>query len=183
MARPASYSTLFSVSSNSFQNEAQVETRFAAPLFTELGYRAVDILPKERVPKLFASEGSQKKELEIDFLLFDPDGHASVVVEVKSPSESISRHWGQAASYALSHNRALTPEAVGIEWLLLTNGLITTLYPHDREIPLVTLRLEDFSSGSPPLATLKNYIRHKEDVKELVETVISDSWSFPDLRP
>ena len=22
-----------------------------------------------------------------------------------------------------------------------------------------------------------------EDVKELVETVISDSWSFPDLRP
>ena len=31
MARPASYSALFSVSSNSFQNEAQVETRFAAP--------------------------------------------------------------------------------------------------------------------------------------------------------
>ena len=24
---------------------------------------------------------------------------------------------------------------------------------------------------------------YKEDVKELVETVISDSWSFPDLRP
>ena len=23
----------------------------------------------------------------------------------------------------------------------------------------------------------------REDVKELVETVISDSWSFPDLRP
>ena len=25
--------------------------------------------------------------------------------------------------------------------------------------------------------------RGREDVKELVETVISDSWSFPDLRP
>ena len=25
--------------------------------------------------------------------------------------------------------------------------------------------------------------RRAEDVKELVETVISDSWSFPDLRP
>ena len=24
---------------------------------------------------------------------------------------------------------------------------------------------------------------YAEDVKELVETVISDSWSFPDLRP
>ena len=171
MARPASYSTLFSVSSNSFKNEAQVETRFAAPLFTELGYRNVDILPKERVPKLFVSEGSQRTELEVDFLLLDPDGHASVVVEVKSPSESISRYWGQAASYALSHNRALTTGAAGIEWLLLTNGLITTLYPHDREIPLVTLRLEDFSSGSPPLATLKNYIRHKSRGQERQENV------------
>ena len=27
------------------------------------------------------------------------------------------------------------------------------------------------------------FIPSNEDVKELVETVISDSWSFPDLRP
>ena len=159
--RPASYSTLFSVSSGSFKNEAQVETRFAAPLFKELGYRNTDILPKERVPRLFGNEGSKTRALEIDFLLCDPDGYASIVVEVKSPSESISEHWGQAASYALSHNQTLGLEELGIEWLLLTNGLITSLYSHDRSIPLVTLRLEDFSSGSPPFIALKNYIRYK----------------------
>ena len=159
--RPASYSTLFSVSSNDLESEAQVETRFTPSLFKELGYPDAGILPKEKVPKLSGSEGSRTKSLEIDFLLIDPDGQASVVVEVKSPLSNISDHWGQAASYALSHNRNLDPEAIGIEWLLLTNGLMTTLYPHDREIPLVTLKLEDFSSGSPPLMTLKNYIRYK----------------------
>ncbi len=156
-----SYSTLFSVGSTNFKNEAQVETRFAAPLFKELGYPDRSILPKEKVPRLIGYEGSKKKMLEVDFLLIDPDQFASTVVETKAPTEDISSHWGQAASYALSHNQSLKPEEKGIEWLLLTNGLMTALYPHDRATPLVTLRLEDFSSGSPPFVTLKNYVRYK----------------------
>ena len=35
----------------------------------------------------------------------------------------------------------------------------------------------------PPRYTQGALGRKVEDVKELVETVISDSWSFPDLRP
>ncbi|MCZ6802974.1 MAG: N-6 DNA methylase [Proteobacteria bacterium] len=159
--KSVSYSTLFSVDSTSFKNEAQVETRFAEPLFKEMGYPKEAILPKERVAKLIGYEGTKKKTLEVDFLLIDPDGFTSIVVEAKSPSEDISSHWGQAASYALSHNQSLKPGERGIEWLLLTNGLMTALYPHDRSTPLVTLRLEDFSSGSPPFITLKNYIRYK----------------------
>ncbi len=155
-----SYSTLFSVDAN-FKNEAQVETRFVAPLFAEMGYPSNAILPKEKVSKLIGYEGSKKKTLEVDFLLIDPDGFASTVVEAKAPTEAISSHWGQAASYALSHNQGLKNGEKGIEWLLITNGLMTALYPHDRSTPLVTLRLEDFSSGSPPFVTLKNYIRYK----------------------
>ena len=159
--KSVSYSTLFSVDSTSFKNEAQVETRFAAPLFKELGYPSEAILPKEKMAKLIAHDGSKKNVLAVDFLLIDPDGFTSTVVEAKSPSEDISSHWGQAASYALSHNRSLKPGEKGIEWLLITNGLMTALYPHDRSTPLVTLRLEDISSGSPPFITLKNYIRYK----------------------
>ena len=156
-----SYSTLFSLDSFKLKNEAQVETRFVAPLLKELGYPAESILPKENVPKLIGYEGSKKKELEVDFLLHDPEGFASVIVEAKAPTEDIFKHWGQAASYALSHNQKLKGGEKGIEWLLITNGLMTALYPHDRSNPLVTLKLEDFSSGSPPLVTLKNYIRYK----------------------
>ena len=38
----------------------------------------------------------------------------------------------------------------------------------------------------PPFNSKTNYaapIGSKEDVKKLVETVMSDSWSFPDSRP
>ena len=155
-----SYSTLFSLDSASLKSEAQVETRFVAPLLKELGYPDSAILPKEKVEKLTGYEGSRKKELEVDFLLLDPEGLASTIVETKSPAEDISKHWGQAASYALSHNKKLKGKDKGIEWLLITNGLMTALYPNYRENPLVTLKLEDVSSG-PPLVTLKNYIRYK----------------------
>lgn len=155
------YSTLFDVSSADFENEAHVETRLLAPLFQELGYPPTSILPKESVPKLNAYEGSQIRSLEVDFILLDPDNQASTVVEAKAPSGNISKYWGQAASYALSYNQQLPSDEKGIEFLLLSNGHMTTLYSHDRSHPIVTLRLDDFSSGSPPLIALKNYIRYK----------------------
>lgn len=158
---PQSYSTLFSLSANDLNSEAQVETRFAALLFKELGYPPIAIMPKERVPKLIGYEGSKRMSLEVDFILLDPDGYSSIAVEAKAPTENVVDYWGQAASYTLSHNQRLSGDDMGIEWLLLTNGHVTALYPHDRSIPLVTLRLEDFSSGSPPFVTLKNYIRYK----------------------
>ena len=158
---PRGYSTLFSLSAGDLNSEPEVETRFTAPLFKELGYPNTSILPKKSVPKLFGYEGSRKISLEVDFILLDPDGHASVAVEAKAPTKDVISYWGQAASYALSHNQQLAPDDMGIEWLLLTNGVVTALYPHDRSIPLVILRLEDFASGSPPFVTLKNYIRYK----------------------
>ena len=156
------YSSLFSLEAASLHNEAQVETRFVAPLLKELNYPEISILPKERVPKLTGHDGSKKVMLEVDFLLFDPSGSASIIVEVKSPTEDISKYWGQAASYALSHNKSLHNDERGIEWLLITNGIMTALYPANRESAIVTLKLEDFSSGSPPLVTLKNYANYKE---------------------
>ncbi|MDE2819693.1 MAG: N-6 DNA methylase [Chloroflexota bacterium] len=170
-----SYSTLFNVSSDLLNSEAQVETRFAMPLFLELGYPQRHILPKESIPALLGNEGSRRRRLEIDYLLCDEDGTPLIVVEVKSPYSNINEHWGQAASYALSHNQALTPGASGIEWLLLTNGLITNLYPHDRSTPIATLRLEDFSSGSPPFVKLKNYLRYRSRVPKESTSAIFDT--------
>ena len=169
------YSTLFSLDSSRLKTEAQVETRFVAPLLKELDYPAEAILPKEHVPKLIGYEGSKKRQLEIDFLLHDPDGFASVIVEAKAPTEDVSAHWGQAASYALSHNRGLSVGEKSIEWILITNGLITALYPHDRDTPLVTLRLVDFSSGSPPFVTLKNYLRYKTRQPRKTDETIFDT--------
>ena len=169
------YSSLFSLEAASLHNEAQVETRFVAPLLKELNYPKQSILPKERVPKLIGHEGSKRVTLEVDFLLLDPSGSASIIVEAKSPSEDIAKYWGQAASYALSHNKNLRPDDRGIEWLLITNGLITTLYPANRDSAIVTLKLEDFSSGSPPLVTLKNYANYKERIDTMDKSGVFES--------
>ena len=169
------YSSLFSLEAASLQNEAQVETRFVAPSLKELNYPEKFILPKERVPKLAGNDGAKKVTLEVDFLLFDPSGSASIIVEAKSPTEDISKYWGQAASYALSHNKSLRNDERGIEWQLITNGIMTALYPADRESAIVTLKLEDFSSGSPPLVTLKNYANHKERVETINKAGVFES--------
>ena len=119
--------------------------------------------------------GLRKSRLKLTFCFFDPSGSASIIVEAKSPTEDISKYWGQAASYALSHNKSLRNDERGIEWLLITNGIMTALYPADRESAIVTLKLEDFSSGSPPLVTLKNYANHKERVETINKAGVFES--------
>jgi type I restriction enzyme M protein len=154
------YSTLFTLDSSMFANEAQVETRFVAKLLKELGYPDSAILPKSKIKSLIIRDGVATTRKEVDFILKDSNGSAFAIVEVKSPSEELTPAWGQAASYALSYNKDLKNSESGIEWLLLTNGLLTALYPINRATPLVTLRLEDFASGSPPFVTLKTYLKH-----------------------
>lgn len=156
------YSTLFDMDSSKLNNEAQVETRFVSKLLKELEYPDEAILPKCRVPPLTIHDGISNKSKEVDFILKDSENNAFAVIEVKAPKEDINRAWGQAASYALSYNKDLKVGEKGIEWLLITNGLMTALYAFDRATPLVTLRLEDFASGSPPFVTLKNYLKYKK---------------------
>ena len=53
----------------------------------------------------------------------------------------------------------------------------------DEEIQAVKLGLK-YKGNLAELASLDKSMKlQQEDVKELVETIISDSWSFPALRP
>ncbi len=81
-----------------------------------------------------------------------------IIVEAKKPAESLAEAWGQAAGYALSHNRDKS-DAERIRWLLISNGHLTSLYRHDSSIPTLTLRLTDFVSGSPLWAALRSYVK------------------------
>lgn len=158
----AGFSSLFNLGSSDIETEAQVETRFVAPLLKELGYPNEAIIPKGRLPKLIGNDGSRQTDLEVDFILNDSDGSGYVIVEAKAPSESIAKHWGQAASYALSHNAKLSGAEDGVEFLLVTNGLTSALYPHDRKNALVTMTLGDFTSGGPAWVELKRLLKHQK---------------------
>ena len=155
-----SFSTLFKIDSESLGTEAEVETRLLAKLFSDLGYPDTAIIPKKQVPSLRINDGVKATQKEVDFLLKDSDGIARVVVEAKDPSINILDAWGQAASYALSYNRDKAGNS-RIQWLLISNGHVTGLFPHDSASPVILLQLSDFASGMPPYVALRTHIKYE----------------------
>lgn len=153
-----SYSTLFKLHSSDLASEAEVETRLLAALFKDLGYPATAIKPKGQLPALLVNSGRKRRSIEVDFILYGSNGNAKAIVEAKGPNESVQDAWSQAASYALSYNQD-KPENERIRWILISNGLLTSLYRHDSSNAVVTLQFADFASGSPPYTTLRSYLK------------------------
>lgn len=170
-------STLFRLDAGDIKSEAEVETRLLAPLFKDLGYPVTAIVPKKQLPPLIVYSGSKKTTVEADFLLLRKNKTAKVVVETKDPRKPIQDAWGQAASYALSYNSDKN-DADKIKWLLISNGHITSLYQHDNNRPIVTLKLSDFASGSPPYVALRSYIKYIAD-----DEVVTGGLAFNIISP
>lgn len=154
------YSTLFKLKESDLKTEAEVEVRLLAKMFNDLGYNDKAIIPKKRLTPLIINDGSKPTKICVDFLLIGSKGFAKVAVEAKDPKISVHKAWGQAASYALSYNRD-KPSEERIQWLLISNGHITSLFKHDSSVPTVTLQLSDFASGSPPYVNLRTHIKYK----------------------
>ena len=171
------YSTLFQLHSHDLSSEAEVETRLLASLFEDLGYPKTAVIPKKSLPALIISSGRKKSSIMPDFLLLGKNNKAKVVVEAKEPEESVQDAWGQTASYALSYNRD-KDDGDKIKWLLISNGHITSLYQFDSERPIVTLKLSDFASGSPPYVSLRTYIKYISD-----DEIITGGLTFNVISP
>ncbi|MHC0439261.1 N-6 DNA methylase [Flavobacterium sp. 3-210] len=171
------FSTLFNLSVNDLKTEAQVETRLLSKIFNDLGYPDTSIIPKQRIDSLVINDGTKKSKKEVDFILKSSTGHYKVVVEAKDPSINLEEAWGQTASYALSYNKDKAQHE-RIQWLLISNGHITSLYKIDSVVPMVTLQLSDFASGSPPYVNLRTYIKFKA-----VDEFVLGGLSFDVMAP
>jgi hypothetical protein len=171
------FSTLFDLDASQLTTEAEVETRLLSKIFHDLGYPDNAILPKKHINALKIHDGTKSTLKEVDFLLMDRDGVARIVVEAKDPSINILDAWGQAASYALSFNKNKKNDE-RVKWLLISNGHVTGLFPHDSETPVVTLRLSDFASGIPPYVALRTYIKY-----EAISPTPKTNLSFMSMSP
>lgn len=171
------YSSLFKLHSRDLTSEAEVETRLLATLFTDLGYPSTAVVPKKSVPPLLVASGSKKSKVQTDFLLKGNTGFVRVVVEAKDPAIPLSEAWGQAAGYALTYNSD-KPEHERARWLLLSNGHLTSLYKHDSSQPILTLKLSDFVSGSPPYAALRTHLKYSAS-----EPTTTSAGSFEVITP
>ncbi|MGK5744924.1 N-6 DNA methylase [Proteus mirabilis] len=171
------FSTLFNFDISLLNTEAEVETRFLSRIFNDLGYPDSAVIPKSKVKPLKIHDGVKSALKEVDFLLKDASGIIRVVVEAKDPTKNILDAWGQAASYALSYNRN-KKENERIKWLLISNGHVTSLFPHDSDTPIVTLQFSDFASGMPPYVALRNYIKYTS-----ITPAIENQLPFDTLPP
>lgn len=151
---------MFKLSINDLSSEAEVETRLLSKLFNDLGYEDKFVIPKKRVEALIINDGVRKSNKEVDFILVGSNNIPKVIVEAKDPKVNVHEAWGQAASYALSYNKDKAKNEK-VQWLLISNGHITSLFKHDSIVPTVTLQLNDFASGSPPYVNLRSYIKFK----------------------
>lgn len=171
------YSTLFKLGIKDLKTEAEVETRLLLKLFRDLGYPDTSIVPKKRIDALIINDGVKKSKKAVDFILKGSNGLPKVVVEAKDPSKDVNKAWGQAASYALSFNSDKSKEEK-VQWLLISNGHITSLFKHDSIVPIVTLQLSDFASGTPPYVNLRSYIKF-----QTVNEVSSGGLAFQVMAP
>jgi type I restriction enzyme M protein len=85
-------------------NEAAVENFLITPLVKQLGYKDSQIKFKKDIPVEKIALGSKSIKYRPDYLLFF-DGKPRVVIDAKSPDESLTNWVQQISSYAVTLNQ------------------------------------------------------------------------------
>jgi type I restriction enzyme M protein len=127
------------------KNEATVEAYFVDRLLHALGYADGDVLRKESIAELAVGKGSKKSLYKPDYVL-KSSGIPTVVIDAKSPKESIDKWELQCSSYCLEINKEFDYNPA--KFYLLTNGLKSALYNWDQKRPILELEFADFVIGN-----------------------------------
>ena len=121
-------------------NEATVETRIVDPLLADLVYPHRDIRLKTSISELAVGKGSKKILYKPDYVL-TTEGIPTVVIDAKSPDESLEPWEPQCSSYCLEINRLFDYNPVN--YFVLTNGIETKVHAWDKKNPILTLGFSD----------------------------------------
>lgn len=143
-------SNLFCRSSD-LSNEASVEAFFVLRLLRDLGYEDHEILPKKAIQELKIPKGRARELYRPDFLI-KGGGSPRWLIDAKGTDERIEDYTYQCAGYSLLVNRKY--EDRPLRYFMLTNGLLTRVYPWDQEEAILSLRFSDFALGNAKYETL-----------------------------
>ena len=126
-------------------NEATVETRIVDPLLDDLGYPYQDIRLKTSISELAVGKGHKKVLYKPDYVL-TTDGVPTIVLDAKSPKESLETWESQCSSYCLEINRLFDYNPV--TQFVLTNGIETRVYKWDKKKAILILSFSDLVDSS-----------------------------------
>lgn len=161
------------------RNESDVEQFFIIRLLKDLGYKDSNILTKHAIPAYVIGKGQKKQKHIPDYQL--QIGKTPVLItEAKSPSEQVDKYVSESQDYAAIVNRGFIGKNP-IQFVLITNGLLTKLVKVDENRSLVELKFEDFFDDNVKYKKLKDSISFNEIKKFFVAKEEIFEFRTPDL--
>lgn len=128
------------------RNEADVEQNFARRLIESLGYSDKAIRPKAALEALSIGDVGEAERHRPDFAM-KAAGHIRWLLEAKSPTERVDRHFKQANEYCEAINNSYS-SARPVRFFVLTNGLETNVYEPGKSQPVLALGFRDFDNAN-----------------------------------
>jgi len=159
-------------------NEASVEARFINPLLEALGYSPKDIALKTAIGEFKVGKGSKSSLYKPDYIIMTA-GIPSVIIEAKSPVEDIEDWESQCSSYCLELNKCYDYNPV--QYYVITNGLVTSLYQWDRKKPIASLKFIEFLPNNDNYNKFKTLLESnsiKQEATKLKETLEDSEFEF-----
>lgn len=142
-------------SSEDLSNEASVESFFVLRMLSDLGYKDSEIKTKRAIEELKIPKGRGRELFKPDYLLLCKK-EPRWVIDAKAVGENIDDFAYQCAGYSLMINRKYRSRP--IRFFMLTNGLLTRVYPWDQDEPILSLRFADFAEGNNKYGALKELL-------------------------
>lgn len=143
-------------SSMDLTNEASVESFFVLRLLKDLGYNDKEIKTKQSISDLRVGKGRKRGEAYKPDFIITTKNKPRWIIDAKGVSEHIENYTYQCSNYSLQINQKY--EDTPIRFYMLTNALLTRIYPWDKEDAVISLRFADFVTGNTKYEALKKLL-------------------------
>ncbi|MBO6717772.1 MAG: type I restriction enzyme HsdR N-terminal domain-containing protein [Rhizobiaceae bacterium] len=164
--------------------ESDVEQFFLTPLMTEghfLGIPETSIRTKESLAVYEIDKGRTRKRYVPDYVIYS-EGIPVLIVEAKSPEESLEDAYAESQLYALELNKNFPSETNPARWVLVSNGRELYCGRWDQAKPVCRFQTSEISVGTKALAVLRDHIGWDNlqlvAAKAIVDLLPSE-WTLP----
>lgn len=138
-------------------NEADVEALVVEPLVSALGYAPGHVRRKQSLQTLDIAKGRSREQYRPDYVLTDNNDRPAVVIEAKSPSESIDDYHYQVGGYAFRINQQHAADNPA-RFVMVVNGHQLAVWHWDEMEPAVRLNFDQFQYDDPIFIELKSLV-------------------------
>ena len=163
------------------RNESDVEQNLLIPLLEELGYSEDYRASKETIPEIIIGKGKRKKGYRPDFVCYCDKAHLRpvLVIDSKHPLRSPEEGVNDAQLYTSVIRRKLD-EPKPVQFCIGSNGRITIVKHHDRDVEEYRLNFVDFLDENTKFESFKVSMNLGARAKSLSITTEPFEFSKPD---